>query len=80
MGGRSDIDCIRLQVEGPAAQSAGSTEPVVIALQFFEGRAMKISDLRMGVKLGLGFFVVVSLTLLLGAIALVQMSRLHDNA
>ena len=41
---------------------------------------MKISDLRMGVKLGLGFFVVVSLTLLLGAIALVQMSRLHDNA
>ncbi|KRB41924.1 methyl-accepting chemotaxis protein, partial [Acidovorax sp. Root70] len=41
---------------------------------------MKISDLRIGVKLAAGFLVVVLLTALLGAIALVQMSRIHANA
>ncbi|UCU97725.1 methyl-accepting chemotaxis protein [Acidovorax radicis] len=41
---------------------------------------MKISDLRMGVKLGAGFLAVLLLTTLLGAIALVQMSRIHANA
>ena len=41
---------------------------------------MKISDLRIGVKLGAGFLVVVLLTALLAAIALVQMSRIHANA
>ncbi|MDD2177662.1 methyl-accepting chemotaxis protein [Acidovorax sp. D2M1] len=41
---------------------------------------MKISDLRIGVKLAAGFLVVVLLTALLGAIALVQMSRIHVNA
>ncbi len=41
---------------------------------------MKISDLRIGVKLAAGFLAVVLLTALLGAIALVQMSRIHANA
>jgi len=41
---------------------------------------MKISDLRIGVKLGAGFLAVLLLTTLLGAIALVQMSRIHENA
>ncbi len=41
---------------------------------------MKISDLRIGIKLALGFFGVVLLTTVLGAIALVQMSRIHANA
>ncbi|CAN7351050.1 methyl-accepting chemotaxis protein [Acidovorax sp. LjRoot194] len=41
---------------------------------------MKVSDLRIGVKLGLGFLALVVLTALLGAIALVQMSRIHANA
>ncbi|MBT9513644.1 MAG: MCP four helix bundle domain-containing protein, partial [Acidovorax sp.] len=41
---------------------------------------MKISDLRIGVKLGAGFLAVVLLTALLGVIALVQMSRIHANA
>jgi len=41
---------------------------------------MKVSDLRIGVKLAAGFLVVVLLTALLGAPALVQMSRIHTNA
>ena len=41
---------------------------------------MKISDLRIGVKLAAGFLAVVLLTALLGALALVQMSRIHANA
>ncbi len=41
---------------------------------------MKISDLRIGVKLAAGFLAVVLLTALLGAISLVQMSRIHANA
>ncbi|RQO83364.1 MCP four helix bundle domain-containing protein, partial [Acidovorax sp. FJL06] len=41
---------------------------------------MKISDLRIGAKLGAGFLAVVLLTALLGVIALVQMSRIHANA
>ncbi|MDP3230360.1 MAG: methyl-accepting chemotaxis protein, partial [Acidovorax sp.] len=41
---------------------------------------MKVSDLRIGVKLGAGFFVVVLLTAVLGVIAMVQMSRIHNNA
>ena len=41
---------------------------------------MKISDLRIGIKLGAGFLLVLLLTALLGAIALVQMSRIHENA
>ena len=41
---------------------------------------MKISDLRIGVKLGVGFLAVVLFTALLGVMALVQMSRIHDSA
>ncbi|MBX9834278.1 MAG: MCP four helix bundle domain-containing protein, partial [Burkholderiaceae bacterium] len=41
---------------------------------------MKVSDLRIGVKLGAGFLAVVLLTTVLGVIALVQMSRIHGNA
>jgi len=41
---------------------------------------MKVSDLRIGVKLGAGFLAVVLLTTVLGLIALVQMSRIHSNA
>jgi hypothetical protein len=41
---------------------------------------MKVSDLRIGVKLGAGFLAVVLLTTVLGLIALVQMSRIHANA
>ena len=41
---------------------------------------MKISDLRIGVKLGLGFCILVLFTALLGAVALVQMSRIHSTA
>ncbi|MFN3436898.1 MAG: methyl-accepting chemotaxis protein [Acidovorax sp.] len=41
---------------------------------------MKVSDLRIGVKLGAGFFVVVLLTTVLGVIAMVQMSRINNNA
>jgi methyl-accepting chemotaxis protein len=41
---------------------------------------MKVSDLRIGVKLGAGFLVVVLLTTVLGAIAMVQMSRINNNA
>ena len=41
---------------------------------------MKISDLRIGVKLALGFLAVVLLTTVLGVVALVQMSRIHANA
>jgi methyl-accepting chemotaxis protein len=41
---------------------------------------MKISDLRIGVKLGVGFLSLVLFTALLGAIALVQMARIHANA
>jgi len=40
---------------------------------------MKISDLRIGVKLGAGFLAVVLFTALLGAISLVQLSRMYDN-
>jgi len=38
---------------------------------------MKISDVRIGVKLGLGFFVIVLLTLALGMVSLVQLSRMN---
>ena len=41
---------------------------------------MKVSELRIGVKLGAGFLAVVLLTTVLGLIALVQMSRIHANA
>ncbi|EER60234.1 methyl-accepting chemotaxis sensory transducer, partial [Acidovorax delafieldii 2AN] len=41
---------------------------------------MKISDLRIGIKLGLGFLALVLFTTLLGAIALVQMGRIYHNA
>ena len=41
---------------------------------------MKISDLRIGIKLGLGFLALVLFTTLLGAIALVQMGRMYHNA
>uniref|UniRef100_UPI002623190E methyl-accepting chemotaxis protein n=1 Tax=Acidovorax sp. TaxID=1872122 RepID=UPI002623190E len=41
---------------------------------------MKISDLRIGTRLGAGFLAVVLLTALLGAIALVQMTRIYNNA
>ena len=41
---------------------------------------MKVSDLRIGVKLGAGFLAVVLLTTVLGVIALVQMSRINSNA
>ena len=40
---------------------------------------MKISDLRIGVKLGAGFLAVVLFTALLGAISLVQLSRMYGN-
>ena len=40
---------------------------------------MKVSDLRIGVKLGAGFLAVVLLTTVLGLIALVQMSRIHPH-
>jgi methyl-accepting chemotaxis protein len=38
---------------------------------------MKISDVRIGVKLGLGFFAIVLLTLALGMVSLVQLSRMN---
>lgn len=41
---------------------------------------MKVSDLRIGVKLGAGFLAVVLLTTVLGLIALVQMSRINANS
>ncbi|MBV7544588.1 methyl-accepting chemotaxis protein, partial [Acidovorax sp. sic0104] len=41
---------------------------------------MKISDLRIGAKLGVGFVSLVLLTAMLGVIALVQMSRIHAQA
>ncbi|WP_010458014.1 methyl-accepting chemotaxis protein [Acidovorax radicis] len=41
---------------------------------------MKVSDLRIGVKLGAGFLLMVLFTTLLGVTALVQMSRIHSNA
>ncbi|MFN4120036.1 methyl-accepting chemotaxis protein [Acidovorax sp.] len=41
---------------------------------------MRVSDLRIGVKLGAAFFAVVLLTTVLGVIALVQMSRINSNA
>ncbi|MFY3385029.1 MCP four helix bundle domain-containing protein, partial [Paracidovorax sp. MALMAid1276] len=41
---------------------------------------MKVSDLRIGVKLGAAFLAVVLLTTVLGVIALVQMSRINSNA
>ncbi|MDZ7866486.1 methyl-accepting chemotaxis protein [Acidovorax sp.] len=41
---------------------------------------MKISDARIGLKLGVGFFALVLLTALLGAVSLVQLSRIHHNA
>jgi len=41
---------------------------------------MKISDLRIGVKLGLGFCILVLFTALLGAVALAQLSRMHGQA
>ncbi|RZJ11292.1 MAG: HAMP domain-containing protein [Acidovorax sp.] len=41
---------------------------------------MKVSDLRIGVKLGAGFLLMVLFTMLLGVMALVQMSRIqHDT-
>ena len=40
---------------------------------------MKISDLRIGVKLGAGFLAVVLFTALLGAISLVQLSRMYGH-
>ena len=41
---------------------------------------MKVSDLRIGVKLGAGFLLMVLFTTLLGVIALIQMSRIqHDT-
>ncbi|AOG21385.1 methyl-accepting chemotaxis protein [Acidovorax sp. RAC01] len=41
---------------------------------------MKISDLRIGTKLGAGFLAVVLLTAMLGVIALVQMTSIYKNA
>ena len=41
---------------------------------------MKVSDLRIGVKLGAGFLAVVLLTTVLGLFALVQMSRINANS
>ena len=41
---------------------------------------MRVSDLRIGVKLGAGFLAVVLFTTLLGVMALVQMSRIHQGA
>ena len=41
---------------------------------------MKVSDLRIGVKLGAGFLAVVVLTTVLGLIALVQMARINANS
>ena len=41
---------------------------------------MRISDLRIGVKLGAGFLAVVLFTTLLGVMALAQMSRMHKAA
>ncbi len=41
---------------------------------------MKISDVRIGLKLGIGFFALVLLTALLGAVSLFQLSRIHHNA
>ncbi|OGA88362.1 MAG: chemotaxis protein [Burkholderiales bacterium GWA2_64_37] len=41
---------------------------------------MRVSDLRIGVKLGAGFLAVVLFTTLLGVMALVQMSRIHQSA
>ena len=41
---------------------------------------MRISDVRIGLKLGTGFFALVLLTALLGAVSLFQLSRIHHNA
>ena len=41
---------------------------------------MKVSDMRIGVKLGAGFLLMVLLTTLLGGMALMQMSRIQTNA
>lgn len=41
---------------------------------------MKVSDLRIGVKLGAGFLLMVLFTTLLGVMALVQMSRIQSSA
>ena len=41
---------------------------------------MKISDVRIGLKLGIGFLALVLLTALLGAVSLIQLSRIHHNA
>ena len=41
---------------------------------------MNLSNLRLGVKLGGVFLVMVLMTVLLGAISLVQMGRIHDDA
>ena len=41
---------------------------------------MRVSDLRIGVKLGAGFLAVVLLTTVLGLIALVQMARINANS
>ena len=41
---------------------------------------MKVSDLRIGVKLGVGFLSLLLLTALVGLIALAQMSRIHAQA
>src|SRR3989344_1275713 len=41
---------------------------------------MRVSDLRIAVKLGAGFLAVVLFTTLLGVMALVQMSRIHQGA
>jgi len=41
---------------------------------------MKVSDLRIGVKLGAGFFAVVLLTTVLGLIGLVQMARINAHS
>ena len=40
---------------------------------------MRISDLRIGVKLGVGFLAVVLFTALLGAISVVQLSRMYGK-
>jgi methyl-accepting chemotaxis protein len=41
---------------------------------------MNLSNIRTGIKLGGAFFVLVVLTLLLGGIALLQMSKIHHDA
>lgn len=41
---------------------------------------MKISDVSIGLKLGIGFFALVLLTALLGAVSFFQLSRIHHNA